>query len=118
HGPGFPEHPNQEYEIDLILRGETIGAKTFRNFTQRHQFIVSTQLLFEDINELSVIARRISGGTTVPRFVVRLFYARRERLLRDLESSSIWLFSTARSGSTWLSQDLLCGAADMRPMDE
>jgi hypothetical protein len=35
-----------------------------------------------------------------------------------LESNSIWVFSTARSGSTWLSQDMLCGAADVRPMDE
>ena len=30
----------------------------------------------------------------------------------------IWLFSTARSGSTWLSHDLLCWDDNTRPMDE
>ncbi len=115
HGPSFPENPDNQYEVDLVLRGETLGTKTFRNFTQRHQFIVSTQVLFEDVNELTVVARRVAGGTVVPRFVLRLFYAQRERLRRNLESASIWLFSTARSGSTWLSQDLLCERASYAP---
>jgi hypothetical protein len=74
YGPDFPEYPDYQYEVDLVLRDATIGTKTFRNHTQRHQFIVSTQLLFEDVNELRVIARRISGGTRVPLFVVRLFF--------------------------------------------
>jgi hypothetical protein len=118
HGPIFPAHPDYLYEVDLMLRGNSIGTKTFRNYTQRHQYIVSTQLLFEDFNVLTLNARRISGDGEAPHFFVRLFYAQRDRLLRTLESNSIWLFSTARSGSTWLSQDLLCGARDVRPMDE
>src|ERR1019366_393107 len=117
-GPMFPEHPDYLFEVDLLLRGAVIGTKTFRNYTQRHQYIVSTQLLFEDFNVLTLNARRISGGTEAPRFFVRLFHAQRDRLLRTLESNSIWVFSTARSGSPWLSQDMLCAAADVRPMDE
>lgn len=116
--PMFGELPNDLYEVDLELRGKVIGTKTFRRTSRHHQFIVSSQLLFEDFNELNLSVRRLSAGSEVPRFLVELFYAQRERLLRNLEHNAIWVFSTARSGSTWLSQDLLCGAEDVRPMDE
>jgi Sulfotransferase family len=118
YAPIFPEHPGYLYEVDLLLRGEIIGKKIFRNFTQRHQFIVSTQVLFEDMNVLTLSARLISGGVDVPRFFVRVFYVQKDRLVRMLEKNSIWVFSTARSGSTWLSQDILCGRSGARPMDE
>jgi hypothetical protein len=118
HAPLFPARPDCLYEVDLLLRGSVIETKVFRNFTQRHQFIVSTQLLFEDINELTVLPRAIVGGPEEPRFFVRFFYVQKDRLTRIMERTSIWVFSTARSGSTWLSQDLLCWNDGMRPMDE
>jgi hypothetical protein len=118
YAPLFPEQSEYIYEVDLILRGEIIGKKVFRNFTQRHQFIVSTQILFEDINVLTLSARMISGGAETPRFFLRLFYVQKARLVRALETTSIWVFSTARSGSSWLSQDILCWNNQSRPMDE
>ncbi len=118
HAPFFPDHPNHVYEVDLRLRGKVIDTKVFRNFTQRHQYIISTQLLFEETNVLTLSARLVSGGTEQPRFILRTFLVQTARLIRILERNSIWVFSTARSGSTWLSQDLLCGAGQMRPMDE
>jgi Sulfotransferase family len=118
YAPIFPEQPQYVYEVDLLLRGAVIDTKTFRNFTQRHQFIVSTQLLFEDVNILTLSVRSISGGADEPRFFVRVFYVQKDRLVRMLEKSSIWVFSTARSGSTWLSQDILCWDGQARPMDE
>jgi Sulfotransferase family len=118
YAPMFPERPECTYEVDLLLRGAVIDTKIFRNFTQRHQFIVSTQLLFEDVNLLTLSARPISGGADEPRFFVRVFYVQKDRLVRILEKSSIWVFSTARSGSTWLSQDILCWDGQARPMDE
>ncbi len=118
YAPIFPERPDYVYEVDLLLRGEVIGHKVFRNFTQRHQFIVSTQVLFDEVNVLTLSARMVSGGAEVPRFFVRVFYVQKDRLVRILEEHSIWVFSTARSGSTWLSQDILCWNGRARPMDE
>ncbi len=118
YAPIFPERPEYLYEVELSLRGETVGKKTFRNFTQRHQVFVSTQLLFEESNLLTISARLISGGPEAPRFFVRVFYAQKDRLLRSLENNSIWIFSTARSGSGWLSKDILCWSDQSRPMDE
>jgi hypothetical protein len=118
YAPIFPERPDYVYEVDLLVRGEVIGHKVFRNFTQRHQFIVSTQILFDEVNVLTLSARMLSGGAKAPRFFVRAFYVQKDRLVRILEKNSIWVFSTARSGSTWLSQDILCWNGRARPMDE
>ncbi|HBK07403.1 MAG TPA: hypothetical protein DDZ81_16380 [Acetobacteraceae bacterium] len=116
--PFFPEHPDYIFEVTLLLRGEVIDSKVFRNFTQRHQFIVPTQILFDDTNVLTLTARLVSGGLETPRFFVRVFYVQKDRLVRMLESNSIWIFSTARSGSTWLANDILCWNGQVRPMDE
>lgn len=118
YAPLFPERPEYVYEVDLRLRGEATGSKTFRNFTQRHQFFIPTQLLFDDINHLTLSVRPIISGTDAPRFFVRAFYVHKDRLVRRLETTSVWVFSTARSGSTWLSQDILCWKGRARPMDE
>src|SRR5205085_757060 len=40
------------------------------------------------------------------------------RLWVELEKRAIWVFSTARSGSTWLAIDLLCADGRARPVDE
>ncbi len=118
NAPLFPQHPEYVYQVELTLRGEVIATKIFRNFTQRHQFIVSTQLLFEPSNVLALRSRRIAGGADVPCYFVSLFYVQPRRLMQTLEANAIWVFSTARSGSTWLSQDILCWDGQARPMDE
>ena len=116
--PFFPDHPEQIYEVTLQLRGKTIDSKVFRNFTQRHHFIIPTQVLFEKINNLTLTAGIVLGGAETPRFFVRVFYVQRDRLVHMLETNSIWIFSTARSGSTWLANDILCWDSQVRPMDE
>jgi len=63
NAPLFPTRKDYVYEVDLILRGKVIETKTYRNATQRHVFILSTQLLFEDVNELSLTARQIAGDS-------------------------------------------------------
>lgn len=118
YAPAIPANRDLIYEVDLRLRDETTETKVFRTFAQRHQFFISAQLLFEDNNILTLSARQLAGGATIPRFFVRFFYMQRDRLIQSLEKNSVWVFSTARSGSTWLCQDLLCSEGKARPMDE
>src|SRR3984957_14368757 len=118
YAPIFPERPEYLCEVDLLLRGEVIGTKIFRKATQRHQFVVSTQILFEDANVLEFAARMMFGEAEAARFFVRAFYVQKDRLIHHLEKTCIWIFSTARSGSTWLSHDILCWNGRTRPMDE
>lgn len=116
--PAFPEHPNCIYEVDLLLRNKVIETAVFRNYTQRHHFMVSAQLLFEEINVLTLSPRATSGDMDSPCFFIRIFYVQRDRMVSIMERSSVWVFSTARSGSTWLSLDLLCHDHRNRPIDE
>lgn len=118
YAPIFPERPDYLCEVDLLLRGEVIGTKIFRKATQRHQFVVSTQVLFLEPNVLELSARMTFGDAQAARFFVRAFYIQKDRFIRNLEKNCIWIFSTARSGSTWLSHDILCWDGRTRPMDE
>ena len=118
YAPSFAERPEDTYEVELVLRDAVIDKKIFRNFTQRHQFIVPTHFLFEILNVFTLSARKLAGGTEVPDFLVRVFYLQKDRMANILARNSIWVFSTARSGSTWLSLDILCGTGYARPMDE
>ena len=114
----FPDKPDCVWEIELHLRGKIIDTRRFRNFTQRHQFIVPTSVLFEEQNSLRLSGRAIAGAKLAPRFFVRVFYMQKERLLDFIEENSVWVYSTARSGSSWLSQDILCHGQGVRSMDE
>jgi hypothetical protein len=118
YAPVFPQRTEYLCEVDLRLRGRIIDTKIFHGVTQRHQFVVSTQELFEDFNRLAISVRMIAGDQSAARFFVRAFYIKWERLARNLETRSIWVYSTARSGSTWLTQDILCWNGRTRPMDE
>ena len=118
YAPVFPQHPEYMCEVELLQRGNIIGAKIFREWTQRHQFVISTQILFEQTNRFVLTARMMAGDVDAARFFVRAFYIQKDRLYNNLERNSIWVFSTARSGSTWLSQDILCWNGRTRPMDE
>jgi hypothetical protein len=114
----FSDRPNCVWELEVRLREKVIATRQFRNFTQRHQIIVPTSLLHEASNNLQLSARAISGPRIAPRFFVRVFYLQADRLIDAVEQSSVWVFSTARSGSSWLSQDILCHSHDTRSMDE
>ena len=116
--PVFPVFPDHVWELELRLRGKLLATRQFRNFTQRHQIVLPTSLLFEDTNALQLVARPLAGKGMVPRFYVRVFYAQQDRLQAIVERDTVWVFSVARSGSSWLSQDILCGVDGARSMDE
>jgi hypothetical protein len=116
--PLFPERPEYLYEVDLCLDDACVETKTFRNFTQRHQFFIPCYEFLRPTTVVSLSARMISGGNDTPRFFVRLYYASYKKITENVKHDYIWLFSTARSGSTWLSHDLLCSGGKARPMDE
>ena len=116
--PIFSDWPNCVWELEVRLRNKIIATRQFRNFTQRHQIMVPTNLLHEASNNLLLSARALSGPRIAPRFFVRVFYLHADRLIDAIEQSSVWVFSTARSGSSWISQDILCHSHDVRSMDE
>ncbi len=114
----FPDKPTCLWELEIRLRDKIIETRPFRNFTQRHQIILPTSLFHEASNRLAFSVRPISGPRIAPRFYVRVMALQRSKLVDAIEQSSVWVFSTARSGSSWLSQDILCHGHDARSMDE
>lgn len=116
--PVFPVYPDHIWEVVVRLRGKVLATRQFRNFTQRHQIILPISALFEDVNALRLEARALEGKGMVPRFYVRVFYVQQDRLQALVERDSVWVFSVARSGSSWLSQDILCHDHTARSMDE
>ena len=65
----FPERPDYLYEVDLRLDDACLETKTFRNFTQRHQFFIPCHKFLTPTTVVSLSARMISGGADAPRFL-------------------------------------------------
>src|SRR5262249_42949693 len=49
---------------------------------------------------------------------INVFVSSKKRLFDLLERDSIWVFATARSGTSWVAQDILGWGNRTRPMDE
>lgn len=115
----FVENPGLEYVVSVSLEDRTLGTHTFRGVYGRFQIFIACASLFDERNSITLSAKWLSGDqTVVPLFILRTFCSSRERSLDILADRGIWVFSTARSGSTWLSQDILCGTHQVRPVDE
>lgn len=97
------------FDVDVILDGRTVGSKAFHSYyTQNQVFIPLNEFTRGELCvELVAHAKPDTGGSAEPIFEVELFLACRPAIMETLANNAIWVFSSARSGSTWLAADLL-----------
>jgi hypothetical protein len=95
--------------------------RLFHKWYGRHQFLIPIQSFRLAINLIELAAETTrpgqSNGDEI-QFEVGIALTSKPRIWQALEKSAIWLFSTARSGSTWLAMDVLCSDIRARPVDE
>ena len=119
--PFFAAHPDWEYELALQLDGKPLDKRLFYTWYGRNQFFIPIPTFRNQLHQLTLSARPTRAGTAsadTPLFEVQLHLTAKAHLWRELERRAIWVFSTARSGSTWLAMDVLCAGLRARPMDE
>jgi hypothetical protein len=107
--PYFPEHKNAMWSVTASMRGETLGKARFVSFYAQHQFVLPLSCFWAGENVLELTAEAIDADPdgNAPTFVVDVDFCNQAEIWDQLEKSSVWVFSTARSGSTWLAGDIL-----------
>ena len=120
HAPFFADHQSWEHEVELFLDDRVFDARTFSKWYVQHQFFVPLAEL-EATTRLKLQARPTATGVLsdeFPKFSVSLYAGSKSEIFDRLERGAIWLFSSARAGSTWLAADILCAKDRARPIDE
>jgi hypothetical protein len=117
----FANHHDWTYEVTVALDGQILGKRLFHKWYGRHQFLIPLPSFRRASHRITLTATPTRSGTPTeeePHFQVAVYLTSKPRIWRELEKGAIWLFSTARSGSSWLAQDVLCAFGDTRPQDE
>jgi hypothetical protein len=105
--------------VRVYLRGKAVDERILQRWYRRNQLFIPLWMLYEDSNALRVVVDPFEDGTTaLHRHNLDIIVTSKERVLDILETGSIWIFSSPRSGSTWLAQDILGWLRRARPMDE
>ena len=115
----LPDDEHVPHRVSLRLNGVHLEQRILVRWYRRHQYFIPLHRLIGDLNRLELAAESVDDQPrrTVPH-TLDVFLSNRESVLDTLERDSIWIFSSARSGSTWLGQDILGWRNRSRPMDE
>ena len=117
----FARHHDWEYEVRITCGGSPRSdVRVFHKWYGQHQFFVPIcELLDGGTIELAAVPTKVGEPRAEPpEFFVSVMLASKDEIQARLAQGAIWLFSTARAGSTWLSSDLLCAGERARPIDE
>lgn len=116
----FPQHPDWESTVRLCAAGQPEQTRVFQGHYRQHQFFVDISGLL-DGGTLTVTALPTVVGDNLPEravFELEPMLCSKGEIFQRLAQGAVWLFSTARAGSTWLASDLLCAGERARPIDE
>src|SRR5260370_20979209 len=119
--PFFGEHQDRMHEVAIALDGKQLDKRLFHKWYFRHQFLIPLTSFRRERHQLALTATAIErGGPTgdEPCFETSVFLTSKPRLWDAFEGRAIWLFSTARSGSTWLASDVIAKFGETRLIDE
>ena len=119
--PFFAEHGDWVFEISVNLDDQFLDKRLFHSWYRGHQFLIPINLCRKETQTLLITAKLTKSGSPtgdIPNFTVSTFLMSKPLQWELFEKESIWLFSTARSGSTWLMTDILCGKGKGRSVDE
>ena len=122
HANLFSERHDIAWQVTVsMVGGEVIGTCRFWKWYAQHQFIIPLWKFHRSTSAVHIVAEPLGempDDAPAPVFTVSTLYCNQAKIWRDLEERSIWLFSTARSGSTWLAQDILGWRHRSRLVDE
>jgi hypothetical protein len=118
----FLTHRDQRWEMTFIMGEETLLRVQFWKQYSSHQCIIPLGSFHQEMIEVRIVAAPLDDTTSDngdgPVFVLTPVLVDKREVWNSLEQRSIWLFSTARSGSTWVGTDILCWNHRARPIDE
>src|SRR6202035_1697457 len=112
---------NWEFEVTITIDDQQFGKRLYHRWYTRHQFLIPLPLFRGEEREILLNAVPVRNGIPTedqPNYTIELWLISQPRLWTRLERGAVWVFSTARSGSTWLTNDLLCADLRARPVDE
>jgi len=105
-------------EIIISVNDRYLDRRTFQKWYHHSQVFIPTRLLRHHDNIIEISVKRHGAKFAVVHNRIKFFIYNKNTVLDQLEASSIWIFSSPRSGSTWLSQDILGWKDRTRPVDE
>ena len=117
----FAAHHDREYEVALRIDGAAFDTRLFHKWYHRHQFLIPLPSFRRDRLRITLTAEATTQDRSTgeaPVFELSLLLVSKQRIWARCEQMAIWVFSTARSGSTWLVVDILCADGRARPVDE
>ena len=117
----FAAHHDREYEVALRIDGAAFDTRLFHKWYHRHQFLIPLPSFRRDRLRITLTAEATTQDLSTgeaPVFELSLLLVSKQRIWARCEQTAIWVFSTARSGSTWLAVDILCADGRARPVDE
>lgn len=117
----FATHRDWECEVAIQIDGKAFDRRLFHSWYGRNQFLIPISVFRREAHEILISARPTRIGAAAPDgalFELETFLTSKSRAYTEFEKSAIWLFSTARSGSTWLAVDVICKRIRARPVDE
>lgn len=117
----FATHHDWECEVTVQVDGKPFDKRLFHSWYGRNQFLIPIPTFRREAHEVLISARPTCVGAVAPQdalFELDVYLTSKPRVYAEFEKSAIWVFSTARSGSTWLVMDLICADVRARPMDE
>jgi len=120
HFTSFQNH-GWEFEVSVQMDDAPVAGRLYQKCYGRHQFLIPVEAFRKPSNHVTISARPIRVGSLANGeilFDIDVCLAAKPRLWNTLARSAIWVFSTARSGSTWLAVDVLCAEGRARPIDE
>ena len=118
--PFFSAHHDWQFEVSASLDGVPVERHLFHTWYGRHQFFFPIGAFRKDSQRIVLRARPLRAGTGAAQDVVfemSTWLTSKPRIWSALERQAVWVFSTARSGSTWLTNDVICSRW-ARPVDE
>jgi hypothetical protein len=117
----FANYHEALWEVTVSVDNEVVGRNQFWKWYGHHPVIIPLAKFFRETTYVTIAARPAGGEVQpnrVPIFVVEPIICSKKNVWDTLEDRSIWVFSTARSGSTWIAHDILGWRHRARTVDE
>jgi len=112
----------EQRDDEIVCRVETASGfsreATFEKVRRSHDFLVPLNEFFSGQLSVTMFAKQDGRPAASPPVIVTISLCKLDKLYSAIAANSVFVFSTARSGSTWLSTDILCGLDDGRCLDE
>jgi hypothetical protein len=117
----FADYHEALWEVTASIGNEVLGRNLFWKWYGHHQVIIPLAQFFREVTSVTIAARSIGSDAQpnrIPTFILETLLCSKQNIWETLEDRSIWVFSTARSGSTWIAHDILGWRHRARTVDE